>query len=729
MARDPVCGMTVEPEKAAGDFTYSGRTYYFCNVNCRKKFAANPEEFLHEGEGKDRGQGGPEPAAASASGKTGAAPAPEPRARKGTAPTKSITLAITGMNCASCAAKIEKGLRGVPGVLKASVNFAAEKATVEYDPATAGVPALASVVEGLGYGLLFSKITLHIGGMSCASCAAKIEKALRGVPGVLKASVNFAAEEASVEYNPGESGLDALKAAVTGIGYRVIEAGGGEDVLEKKEKERVREYRDLRRKITVGAVLSISILIMTHPGATGLDSIFGLGRQTWFFVQFLFALPVQFWCGLRFYTGAIASARHRTTDMNTLIAVGTSSAFIYSMAATFAPSLFTSSGFTPEVYYDTSAIIIVLILTGRLLEARAKGRTGAAIKKLMGMRARTARVVRGGVEQEVPVEEVVPGDLVLVRPGEKIPVDGTLVEGHSTVDESMISGESMPVEKKEGDTVIGATVNGTGAFRFRAEKVGKETALAQIIRMVEEAQGSKPPIARLADLIASYFVPVVIGIAVMTFIIWYFFGPAPSLTYAMLNFVAVLIIACPCALGLATPTSIMVGTGRGAENGILIKGGEALETAHKLTAIVLDKTGTLTEGRPSVTDVLSTGGFTEKDVLMYAASAEKSSEHPLGEAIVRGAGEKKITLSEPEKFAAVPGRGIRAIINERDVFLGNRAFMKEKGVSVQALEEEDKRLATEGKTPMYLAVDGVAAGMVAVADKLKVSSAIRPFLS
>ncbi len=631
----------------------------------------------------------------------------------------SLTLSLTGMSCASCAAKIEKALKGTPGVLKASVNFAAGEAALEYDPGKVGAAALAHVVEGLGYGVLTSTATLHLGGMSCASCAAKIEKALNAVPGVLKASVNFAAEEAAVEYIPGEAGLEALKQAVTGIGYRVIEAGGGEDVLEKKEKARREEYRDLKRKITVGAVLSISILIMTHPGLTGLDRVFGLGRGTWFFVQFLFALPVQVWCGYQFYAGAIASARHRTTDMNTLIAVGTSSAFIYSMVATFLPSLFTSSGFTPEVYYDTSAIIIVLIRTGRLLEARAKGRTGAAIKKLMGMRARTARVVRDGKEQEVPVEEVVPGDIVLVRPGEKIPVDGTLVEGHSTVDESMISGESMPVEKKPGDTVIGATLNGTGAFRFRAEKVGSDTALAQIIRMVEEAQGSKPPIARLADLIASYFVPVVIGIAVVTFILWYFLGPAPSLTYAMLNFVSVLIIACPCALGLATPTSIMVGTGRGAENGILIKGGEALETAHKLTAIVLDKTGTLTEGRPAVTDVVASEGFTEEEVLLYAASAERSSEHPLGEAIVRGAEERKITLSEPEKFEAVPGRGIRAGIRGREVLLGNLAFMEERGVKTAGLGELSKRLAGEGKTPMFVAVDGVAAGVVAVADRLK----------
>jgi Cu+-exporting ATPase len=713
--------MTVEPEKAAGEHTYKGKTYYFCNINCKKKFAATPEDFLSEeppakaqaeaGRGGQAAPGAPRKARA----KEGPAQAPPKPAHGGS----SLALPLTGMSCASCAAKIEKALKSAPGVISASVNFASEKATVEYDPSKTGAGTLAAAVREAGYGVLTSRLTLSIGGMSCASCAAKIEKALAGVPGVMSASVNFAAEEATVEYLPTEAGLDAIKAAVTGLGYKVIEAGGGEDALQKKERARLEEYRDLRLKITVGAVLSLAILALTYPGVSGIEKALGLERQTLFLIQFFLALPVQFWCGLRFYTGAIASARHRTTDMNTLIAVGTSSAFIYSMAATFAPSLFLSSGFTPEVYYDTSAIIIVLILTGRLLEARAKGRTGAAIRKLMGMRARTARVVRAGVEQEVAVDEVVPGDIVIVRPGEKIPVDGMVVEGHSTVDESMISGESMPVEKKQGDTVIGATVNGNGSFRFRAEKVGKDTALAQIIRMVEEAQGSKPPIARLADQIASYFVPVVICVAVLTFIVWYFFGPAPSLTYAMLNFVAVLIIACPCALGLATPTSIMVGTGRGAENGILIKGGEALETAHKLTAIVLDKTGTLTEGRPSVTDVVRAGDFTEDEILLYAASAEKTSEHPLGEAIVREAEARKLPLVKPEGFAAVPGRGIRARIKGRDVLLGNEAFMREEGVETGGLGESEKRLAEEGKTPMFVAVGGVAAGIVSVADKLK----------
>jgi len=719
MTQDPVCGMTVEENKAAGSFLYKEKKFYFCSVKCKEKFSASPESFLTKVPVKKIKKVKVRDAAET---KPEAEVRAEAESLKGSGAATTLTLGLTGMSCASCAAKIEKGLIGLNGLVKASVNFAAEKAVIEYDASRVNQGDVISVIKGLGYGVLSSKVTLHIGGMSCASCAAKIEKALLDVGGVVSASVNFAAEEAQVEFTPSAHAEQQIKKAVTSLGYKIIEAESGEDLLQQKERAGKEEYSALKKKIFVGALLSISIFIMTHPGTTGLDLLFGLQRQSWFVLQFIFALPVQFWCGLQFYRGAITSARHKTTDMNTLIAVGTSSAFTYSVVATFLPNLFTSSGFTPEVYYDTSAIIIVLILTGRLLEARAKGKTGAAIKKLMGMRARTARVVRAGVELEIPVEEVQLGDTVLVRPGEKIPVDGTVVEGHTTIDESMISGESMPVKKAEGDTVIGATVNGTGAFSFKAEKVGKDTALAQIIRLVEEAQGSKPPIARLADLIASYFVPAVICIAILTFIIWYVFGPPPALTYAMLNFVAVLIIACPCALGLATPTSIMVGTGKGAENGILIKGGEALETAHGLTAIVLDKTGTLTEGLPSVRDVVTTEGFTEEELLLYAASAEKSSEHPLGEAIVREAEAREIKVSKVDKFEAIPGKGIRAVINKRELLLGNKRLMEDSKVDISLLEVREQELAEEGKTPMYAAIDNKAAGILAVADKLKKNS-------
>jgi len=441
---------------------------------------------------------------------------------------------------------------------------------------------------------------------------------------------------------------------------------------------------------------------------------------------FILATPVQFWSGAQFYRRALAAARHWTTDMNTLIAVGTSSAYLYSAAVTFFPGFFEARGIETSVYFDTATVIIALILLGRFLELRARGRTGEAIKKLIGMQAKTARVVRGGTESDIPVDEVKKGDIVVVRPGEKIPVDGNVIDGYSAVDESMISGESIPVEKKNGDEVIGATINKTGSFRFRATKVGKESTLAQIIKMVEEAQGSKPPIARIVDEIASYFVPVVIGIAVLTFAVWLFFGPEPAFTRALLNFIAVLIIACPCAMGLATPTSIMVGTGKGAENGILIRGGEALETTHKLNAIVLDKTGTLTKGTPTVTDVVTASGTVpfaglspEDTVLFYAASAEKGSEHPLGEAVVKKAAEKGITLSAPKAFEAIPGHGIAAKIEDKEILLGNLKLMNDKEVKLEGFEKEAERLSDEGKTPVYLAVDNKISGLIAVADTLK----------
>jgi P-type Cu+ transporter len=408
--------------------------------------------------------------------------------------------------------------------------------------------------------------------------------------------------------------------------------------------------------------------------------------------------------------------------MNTLIAVGTSAAYLYSVLAIFFPSLFAVQGLAPEVYFDTAGAIIVLILLGRLLEARAKGQTSEAIKKLIGLQAKTARVVRDGKEMDIPVEEVAIGDLVVVRPGEKVPVDGIVKEGHSSMDESMVTGESMPVEKNPGDEVIGATINKTGSFTFEAKKVGKDTMLAQIIKMVEEAQGSKPPIARLADVIASYFVPAVIGIAIITFIVWYIGGPVPALTYAVLNFVAVLIIACPCALGLATPTSIMVGTGNGAENGILIRGGEALETAHKLTAIVMDKTGTLTKGQPSVTDIVEAAGYRKEDILRFAASAEKGSEHPLGEAIVNRAKEENLPLISPKDFRAIAGHGIEATIDGKSLLMGNVKLMNDRGIKLDDLEKKAEVLSNQGKTPMYVAVDQNPAGIIAVADTLKENS-------
>jgi Cu+-exporting ATPase len=631
-----------------------------------------------------------------------------------------IDIPITGMSCASCAAKIEKGLASMEGVTKSSVNFAAEKATVVFHSEQTDLSHLIDKVKDLGYGATVEKVILPIQGMTCASCVNKVEKALSSLKGVVHASVNFATERASVEYIPEVVGIRDFKRAVQEAGYQVLEVRE-EDIVEKERLAREADLSRLKWKFIIGAILLVPVLILMY-GASALESWFGLPKNINFFIQFLLATPVQFWAGWQFYVGFWKATRHKTSDMNTLIAVGTSAAYLYSLIATFLPHLFMAKGLMAHVYFDTSAAIIVLILLGRFLEARAKGRTSEAIKKLIGLQPKRARVVRGAGEIDIPVEDLVVGDIVIVRPGEKIPVDGIVKEGYSSVDESMVTGESLPVEKKMGDKIIGATINKTGTFKFEATKVGKDTVLAQIIRLVQEAQGSKPPIARMVDVIASYFVPVVILIAIVTFIIWYFFGPRSALTYAFLNFVAVLIIACPCALGLATPTSIMVGTGKGAENGILIRGAEALETAHRLNSIVLDKTGTLTKGEPSVTDIIELEKFSKKEILTLAASAEKGSEHPLGEAIVKKAKEESLSLLDPKDFYAIPGLGIEATIDSKRVLLGNLKLMEEKKVMLNGLSDRTEQLSNEGKTPMFFAIDQKLAGIIAVADTLKENS-------
>jgi Cu+-exporting ATPase len=553
--------------------------------------------------------------------------------------------------------------------------------------------------------------------MTCAACVNRIEKGLRKIEGVTEAQVNLATERATLLYHPEKVGKSEFRQTVEDLGYEV--RGFEEEAMADREAEaRAREIRLQKRKFTVSAVLSAAIFLGSMP--------------EWFpwwpatlqnhLTLFLLTTPVQFWAGWQFYRGFWLALKHRTSDMNTLIAVGTSAAYIYSTVITFFPQWFRARGLGLGVYYDTSAMIITLILLGKLLEAIAKGQTSSAIKRLMGLQAKTARVVRNGQEMDIPVEEVRKGDGVIVRPGEKIAVDGILQEGSSAVDESMLTGESIPAEKHAGDPVMGGTINKTGSFIFEATKVGKETALARIIRLVEEAQGSKAPIQRLADRVASVFVPTVISIALAAFAVWMIFGPRPAFTLALLNFVAVLIIACPCALGLATPTAIMVGTGRGAENGILIKGGESLETIHRVNTILFDKTGTLTQGKPSVTDIVVGKEFKEEQVLRWAASAEKGSEHPLGEAIVRAAEEKRLALSPVEKFEAIPGQGIKAQIDGEPILLGNLRLMEEKGIGLNGLRGEVERLANEGKTPMVVAKNHSAAGIVAVADTLKPNS-------
>jgi P-type Cu+ transporter len=620
-----------------------------------------------------------------------------------------IDIPVTGMTCATCVRRVERALSTKEGVAEASVNFATERASVTYDPAATNPDELIGAINDAGYDANVREMTFGVTGMTCASCVSRVERALKKVPGVLEGRVNLANENATVEYLAGEVELRDLEKAVGGAGYGVIrEESSTEDSHE-------REYRKLKADFLLAAALTALILLGSLPHMLGFMLPVPMGWLN--FGLLLLATPVQFWAGRRFYRGAWGALRHGQANMNTLVVMGTSTAYLYSAVATLAPGLFATG--RADVYFDTSALIITLILLGRLLEAGAKGRTNEAIKKLAGLQARTARVVRSGEEIDVPVEDVEIGDSVVVRPGEKIPVDGRVVSGESAVDESMITGESIPVTKREGDEVIGATMNTSGSFGFEATKVGEETALHQIMRMVEEAQGSKAPIQRLADRISAVFVPAVIGVAAMTFVVWLLLGPDPALTFALLNTVAVLIIACPCAMGLATPTSIMVGTGKGAESGILIKGGEALEGAHKLDTVVLDKTGTLTKGTPELTDVLVEDGITENELLRLAASAERTSEHPLGEAIVRGARDRGLPLAEAEEFEAVSGGGIRARVEGRGVLVGSRRFLSESGVSEDGLLPKGKELARDGKTPIFVAVDGEPVGLVAVADVVR----------
>jgi Cu+-exporting ATPase len=622
-----------------------------------------------------------------------------------------INIHVTGMTCASCVRRVERTLSKKEGVVEASVNFASEKASVTYEPAAASPDELIRTIRDAGYGANVREKTFGVTGMTCASCVGRVERALEKVPGVLEASVNLANERATVEYLAGEVEPHDLEKVVEGAGYGVAQKDKGSSV----EGSRAREYGKLKADFFVAAALTALILLGSLPHMFGFMLPVPLGSLN--IGLLLLATPVQFWAGRRFYRGAWGALKHWQANMNTLVVMGTSAAYLYSVVATLAPGLFAAG--RADVYFDTSTLIITLILLGRLLEARAKGRTNEAIRKLAGLQAKTARVVRDEVEVDVPVEDVEVGDIVVVRPGEKIPVDGMVLSGESAVDESMITGESIPVTKREGDEVIGATMNTSGSFRFEATKVGEDSALHQIMRMVEEAQGSKAPIQRLADRISAVFVPAVMGVAAVTFLIWLLLGPEPAFTFALLNTVAVLIIACPCAMGLATPTSIMVGAGKGAESGILIKGGEALEGAHKLDTVVLDKTGTLTRGTPELTNVAVVDGLHETQLLRLAASAERASEHPLGEAIVRGANDHGIPLAEIDAFEAVSGSGIRARIEGRDVLVGSLRFLSESGVSGDGLLPRAEELARESKIPIFVAVEGEPAGLVGVADVVR----------
>ncbi|WP_166242609.1 heavy metal translocating P-type ATPase [Paenibacillus turpanensis] len=627
------------------------------------------------------------------------------------------TMQITGMTCAACANRIEKGLGKLEGVSQATVNFALEQASVTFDPALVDRAKLEQKVEALGYGTAKEAVDFTLTGMTCAACAAKIEKGLGRLPGVSKATVNFALETARVEYDPAAVTVRDMIQKVEKLGYKAALKEEQADAGDRRGKE----ISAQKRKVAISALLSLPLLwaMVGHFSFTSFIWVPDLFMNAWF--QLALATPVQFWIGAPFYTGAFKALRNKSANMDVLVALGTSAAYFYSLYVTVEWSQ-AGGHHMPELYYETSAILITLIILGKLFEMLAKGRTSEAIKTLMGLQAKTALVIRDGEEKQIPVDEVIAGDIVIVKPGEKVPVDGQVLEGSSSVDESMLTGESIPVEKRAGDLVIGATINKNGVLRVQATKVGKETALAQIIKVVEEAQGSKAPIQRVADVISGVFVPIVVGIAMVTFLVWYFAVEPGQFANALEKAIAVLVIACPCALGLATPTSIMAGSGRAAELGVLFKGGEHLEATHRIEAIVLDKTGTVTKGKPELTDVRVQPEFAQEDFLRWVGGAERSSEHPLAEAIVAGIKERGVALPEAEQFEAIPGYGIRAVVEGKELLIGTRKLMAKYNVDASGAFDEMSRLEEGGKTAMLAAVDGRYAGMVAVADTIKETS-------
>ena len=646
--------------------------------------------------------------------------------------TKQLTLPITGMTCANCVATVERSLKKMEGVNSAVVNLSSERATVEFDSIKLALADVIARVQRAGYGVATGEADLIIKRLADDNDARRLEKALAKLDGVLEAQVTLATEKARIQYVPTIITQAEIRRAVSSAGFEAVELGGQAEDAEAIAREQ--EISEQKRLLIAGLIFTVPLFVLSMSRDLGLlpaffymENAMGGMRavQPWFgWLMLALALPVQFYVGWQYYVGAFKALRNKFANMDVLIVMGSSAAFFYSLPITFGM-------LTGHVYYETAAVIITLIRLGKFLEARAKGHTSEAIKKLMGLRAKTARVVRSGLEVEVPVDEVRVGDIVLVKPGETIPVDGVVVEGRSAVDESMLTGESLPVEKKPGEPVIGATLNKLGLLKFEATKVGKETALAQIIKLVEDAQGSKAPIQKMADQVSAVFVPIVIGIAALTFAAWYFFGPALTMNADMNNFtraliymVAVLVIACPCAMGLATPTAVMVGTGKGAEAGILFRTSEALERAGQIAVVVLDKTGTITKGQPAVTDIVTVEGgrWTEEELLRLAASVEKGSEHPLGESIWAEATQRGLGLAEALGFKAEPGNGVQAEVEGRSVIVGNVRMFQARGIQLGGLESEVARLQSEAKTAMLVAIDNLAAGIIAVADTIKESS-------
>ncbi|MDR1570778.1 MAG: heavy metal translocating P-type ATPase, partial [Oscillospiraceae bacterium] len=643
----------------------------------------------------------------------------------------SQILDIRGMTCAACAQRIEKTVKKLPGIAQANVNLASEKLFVEYEGGAAELQAIKNAVARIGYEVAekpaASSVTIPIGGMTCAACAQRVEKAIKKLDGVESASVNLATEKATVAYNPQIVRLSAIRGAIEKAGYQALEINRAD----ARDEDRVRKQREIKTlwtKFIVSAAFALPLLYIAMapmirfvrlPFPASLDPM--NYPLVYALAELLLVAPV-IGVGYKFYTVGYKALIMRSPNMDSLIAIGTTAATIYSLYNIFQIAA-GSFDAVDALYFETAGVIITLILLGKSLEAVSKGRTSEAIKKLMGLAPKTAILVQDGMEKEIPIDEVEIGDVLAVKPGAKIPVDGTVLDGHTAIDESMLTGESMPVDKKAGDPVYTASMNTTGVIQFRAEKIGADTALAQIIKLVEDAQGSKAPIAQMADIVSGYFVPVVFAIALAAGVAW-LIGTGGDIKFALTIFISVLVIACPCALGLATPTAIMVGTGKGAEHGILIKGGEALETAHKINTIVFDKTGTITEGKPAVTDVipLRAGSMDATRLLLLTASAERGSEHPLGQAIVRGAEKEGLTLLAARRFDSLTGRGIEADIGGETVLVGNRKLMDDRGVAPEGLAEAADRLAAEGKTPMFVAVGGRAAGIVAVADVVKASS-------
>ncbi|HDR6290328.1 TPA: copper-translocating P-type ATPase [Bacillus cereus] len=630
---------------------------------------------------------------------------------------KEANLQISGMTCAACANRIEKGLKKVEGVHEANVNFALEKTKIMYDPTKTNPQQFKEKVESLGYGIVSDKAEFTVSGMTCAACANRVEKRLNKLDGVNKATVNFALESATVDFNPDEVNVNEMKSAITKLGYKLEVKPDDQDA---STDHRLQAIERQKKKFIISFILSFPLLwaMVSHFSFTSFIYLPDMLMNPW--VQLALATPVQFIIGGQFYVGAYKALRNKSANMDVLVALGTSAAYFYSVYLSI-QSIGSSEHMT-DLYFETSAVLITLIILGKLFEAKAKGRSSEAIKKLMGLQAKTATVVRDGTEIKILIEEVVAGDIVYVKPGEKIPVDGEIVEGKSAIDESMLTGESIPVDKSIGDVVIGSTINKNGFLKVKATKVGRDTALAQIIKVVEEAQGSKAPIQRVADQISGIFVPVVVVIAIITFAVWMIFVTPGDFGGALEKMIAVLVIACPCALGLATPTSIMAGSGRSAEYGILFKGGEHLEATHRLDTVILDKTGTVTNGKPVLTDVIVADGFNENELLRLVGAAERNSEHPLAEAIVEGIKEKKIDIQSSETFEAIPGFGIESVVEGKHLLIGTRRLMKKFNIDIEEVSKSMEALEREGKTAMLIAIDKEYAGIVAVADTVKDTS-------